>query len=142
MSILTIIPGSLDLEFYGGDDVRFVARFKREVSPATDPITYEYYMPPGTPKAMIRPEPNCSTGWDLVVTKDETDPLDPFIVVSVPSEVSAAVVVDAPTVSQYIKDVLITAPMFIGNWDLQFDNAGDIRTYMFGKVTAIGEVTR
>ena len=142
MTTLSIVPGKLDLEFYGGDDVHFTIKFKREVTPATDPVSYEYFLPDGTLSAMIRKEPGCDIGYNCTITTDETDPDNPFAVVTVPSTVTAALVVDQPTSSRYVKEELITAPMFVGSWDLQSDNAGEVRTHVFGSVIAIGEVTR
>ena len=143
MTTLTIVPGKLDLEFYGGDDVHFTLKFKREVTPATDPVTYEYFLPDGALSAMIRKEPGCDTAYSCEIATDETDPVNPFAVVTVPSEVTAALVIDQPMTSRYVKEELITAPMFVGSWDLQSNSGpGEIRTHVFGSVTAIGEVTR
>lgn len=132
MSNLNILPASLNLSLYGGDDSLISLNLK-DGTGAPLPVV-------GTISATLRLNQNDLTSYAFVVTLDPLD--DSHFWITLPSEVSAALVVDATQASKWIDDELITAPMFQGKWDLQADNGGDIRTLVYGSILIIGEVTR
>lgn len=131
MATINIVPPRLDIIAYGGDDTRIVFNLEENSVP---------YVLTGTQTAQIRPNQNSEDFWEIEI---EADPeIDGRAYLTIPSEVAAEVVVDATEESKYIGDELVTAPMFIGVWDWQFDNGGDIKTLVFGDITIIGEVTK
>jgi len=132
MPTLNIVPPTLDIVAYGGDDTTIVFNITDDLG-----ATYEFI---GTHTASIRPDENSDVVWNIVINTDTG--VAGKAALTVPSEVAAELVVDATTESLYVGEDLITAPMFIGVWDWQYDNNGEIRTLVRGKITAIGEVTK
>lgn len=132
MATLNIVPPILDIVAYGGDDTNIVFNITNE-----DEEPYEFV---GTHSASIRVDENSDESWEIEINTDTGVPGKAIL--KVPSEVAAELVVDATTESIYVKDDLVTAPMFKGVWDWQYDNAGEIRTLVRGSITVIGEVTR
>ena len=132
MPTLNIVPPTLDIVAYGGDDTNIVFNLT-----TSDESVYEFI---GTHSASIRVDGNSELSWDLEVTTDTG--VDGKAILVIPSEVASELVVDATEESIYVGDDLITAPMFLGVWDWQYDNNGEIRTLVRGKITVIGEVTK
>lgn len=132
MPTLNIVPPILDIVAYGGDDTNVVFNITND-----DEEAYEFI---GTHSASIRVDENSDESWEIEINTDTG--VDGKAVLKVPSEVTAELAVDAATMSIYIGDELVTAPMFVGVWDWQYDNNGEIRTLVRGKITVIGEVTR
>lgn len=131
MATINIVPPRLDIVAYGGDDTRIVFNLEENGDP---------YILTGTQSAQIRLDQNADEFWEIEI---EADPdVDGRAYLTIPSEVAAELVVDAEVDSKYIGDELVTAPMFIGVWDWQFDNGGDVKTLVFGDMTIIGEVTK
>jgi hypothetical protein len=131
MATINLVPPRLDIIAYGGDDTRIVFNLQQDEEP---------YVFTGTQSAQIRVSQNGEDSWDLEVELDTE--VDGRAYVTIPSEVAAELVVDAEVESVYVGDELVTAPMFIGVWDWQFDNGGDVKTLVFGDIKIIGEVTR
>lgn len=131
MATINIVPPRLDIVAYGGDDTRIVFNLEQDE---------EAYVFTGTQSAQIRADQNSEDYWDIDVELDVD--IDGRAYLTIPSEVAAELVVDAETQSIYIGDELVTAPMFLGVWDWQFDNGGDVKTLVFGDIKIIGEVTR
>jgi hypothetical protein len=132
MATLNIVPPILDIVAYGGDDTNIVFNITDDAENA-----YEFI---GTHTASIRVDENSEDSWEIEINTDTG--VDGKAILKVPSEVTAELVVDATTESIYVGDELVTAPMFIGVWDWQYDNNGEIRTLVRGKITVIGEVTK
>jgi len=131
MATINIVPPRLDIVAYGGDDTRIVFNLEEGGDP---------YILTGTQSAQIRLDQNSEDFWELEI---EADPdVDGRAYLTIPSEIAAELVIDAEVDSKYIGDELVTAPMFIGVWDWQFDNGGDVKTLVFGDMTIIGEVTK
>lgn len=131
MASINIVPPRLDIVAYGGDDTRLVFN----LLDGEDPYTFT-----GTQAAQFRPDQNSDVYWDITVELDEEVAGRAYLTIS--SEDAAEAVVDATDDSIYIGEELVTAPMFKGVWDWQFDNGGDVKTLVFGDITIIGEVTR
>jgi len=131
MATINLVPPRLDVVAYGGDDTRIVFNLEQDGDP------YEFT---GTQKAQIRVTQNGEDAWDLDVELDEEVAGRAYLTIS--SETAAELVVGATEESKYIGDELIVAPMFVGVWDWQFDNGGDVKTLVFGDITIIGEVTK
>ena len=131
MATINLVPPRLDIIAYGGDDTRIVFNLQQDEEP---------YVFTGTQSAQIRVSQNGEDSWDLEVELDTE--VDGRAYVTIPSEVAAELVVDAEVESFYVGYELVTAPMFIGVWDWQFDNGGDVKTLVFGDIKIIGEVTR
>lgn len=130
MANLNIVPPKLDLIAYGGDDTRVVFT-------TTDGDGNPVLLDEGVHTASIRVEPNADESWDIDVSY-----VDGKVLLTVPSEVTAELVVDATEESIYVGDEFVQAPMFLGVWDWQYANGLDIRTMVYGNITIIGEVTR
>tara|TARA_R110000796_G_scaffold3134_1_gene12074 strand:+ start:12277 stop:12675 length:399 start_codon:yes stop_codon:yes gene_type:complete len=132
MPTLNIVPPTLDIVAYGGDDTTIVFNITDDQGEVYDYI--------GTHTASIRPSENSATYFNVVINTDTG--VAGKAALTVPSEVAAEMVLKATTESIYVGEDLITAPMFVGVWDWQYDNNGEIRTIVRGKITVIGEVTR
>lgn len=130
MATLNIVPPKLDLVAYGGDDTRVVFT-------PTDSDGNPVDMSAGVHTASIRVEPNADKYWAM-----EASYVNGKVLVTVPSEVTAELVVDATEESMYIGNEYVEAPMFLGVWDWQYANGLDVRTMVYGNITIIGEVTR
>lgn len=131
MATINVVPPRLDIVAYGGDDTRLVFNLVQNDDP---------YVFAGTQSAQVRVDQNATESWTLDIELDTE--VDGRAYLTIPSEVAAELVVDAAVASKYVGDELVTAPMFIGVWDWQFDNGGDVKTLVFGDITIIGEVTR
>lgn len=131
MATINLVPPRLDIVAYGGDDTRLVFNLVQDEAP---------YVFTGTQKAQIRVNQNATEAWDLDIELDTE--VDGRAYLTIPSEVAAELVVDATVESKYVGDELVVAPMFVGVWDWQFDNGGDVKTLVFGDITIIGEVTK
>lgn len=132
MATLNIVPPQLDLTAYGGDDTVLTFTITDQNG---DPIDIS-----GTHSATIRPDQNSETSWEIQVVLDTLNNNRAFLTVT--SEVAAEVVVDATDEAIRVDDELITAPMFTGVWDWQYEANGVTRTLVFGTITVIGEVTK
>lgn len=132
MPTLNIVPPTLDVVAYGGDDTTIVFNITDDGGEV-----YDYV---GTHTASVRPNENSAVYYDVVINTDTGVAGRASLII--PSEVAAELVLNATTKSIYVGEDLITAPMFVGVWDWQFDNSGEIRTIVRGKMTVIGEVTR
>jgi hypothetical protein len=130
MATLNIVPPKLDLIAYGGDDTRVVFT-------TTDSEGAPVLLEEGTHTASIRVNANAEESYPIDVSY-----VDGKVLLSIPSEVTAELVVDAAEESIYIGDEYIHAPMFLGVWDWQYANGLDVRTMVYGNITIIGEVTR
>lgn len=131
MATINVVPPRLDIVAYGGDDTRIVFNLVQNDEP---------YVFTGTQSAQIRVTQNDDKSWELDIELDEE--VDGKAYLTISSEIAAELVVDATIESLYISDTLVTAPMFKGVWDWQFDNGGDVKTLVYGDITIIGEVTR
>lgn len=133
MATINAVPPRLDINAYGGDSTQFTFTLTQD----DGETPYELV---GTHVAQMRPDQNSETVWDLEIRLDQDTEGMAYLII--PAEVAAEAVVDATVETIYVGDELVTAPMFVGVWDWQYNNDGDIRTLVFGKITIIGEVTK
>jgi len=132
MPTLNIVPPKLDIVAYGGDDTKIAFNLTDGNGDVVALV--------GEHTSQIRPDANSKTYWDLTVTLDSE--VSGRATITVPSEVAAELVVDATMETIYVGDDLVSGPMFIGVWDWQYNDNGEIRTMVHGDITVIGEVTK
>lgn len=132
MANLNVVPNSLDLIVYGGDDTVLTVNVDDDQG---NPIDLT-----GQHSATIRPNANSVDSWAMTVTQDNVDLNKIFL--TIPAAVAAEVVVNATAESIRVNDELVVGPMFVGVWDWQMIQGGVTKTMLFGGITVIGEVTK
>ena len=131
MAILSYNPPVLDLVVYAGDDTYI----PMTISSGGDPVDLT-----GTHSAQIRLTRDGDLLGSFIVNSNEA--ATGVVTLVITSETADALIVDAVENTDYFGNELITAPMFQGVWDWNYDVSGVTRTLVQGKITVIKDVTR
>ena len=131
MAVLSYNPPVLDLVVYAGDDTSI----PMTITSGGDPVDLT-----GTHTAQIRATRDGDVLGTFSIVSNQA--ASGIVVLKISSETADALVVDAVENTDYFGNELITAPMFTGVWDWNYDVAGITRTLVQGKITVIKDVTR
>lgn len=131
MAILSYNPPVLDLVVYAGDDTYIPLN----VSANNVGINLT-----GIHTAQIRKTRDGEVLGTFIINTNNASTGQIILVLQ--SETANDLIVDAEVKTDYFGNDLITAPMFQGVWDWNYDVDGIIRTLVQGQITVIKDVTR